>query len=124
MSEFTNCPDDWPDSALGCWRTYEGDFYERLEAAGFMTRPHKFNVYVRRRLPDKSLQHVKMWKNLLPEIDDMGKAFGSGTHEAIIDFEILFGRNSGKKKKGIRTTIMFERMPDMEKRIHGYKTHF
>ena len=65
-----------------------------------------------------------MWKNAVPDLDDRGEAFGSGVNEAIIDFEILFGRNSGKKKKGIRTTILFERMPDMEKKIQSYKTHF
>jgi hypothetical protein len=122
MRGFSISTDDWPDSVLA--GGYDEDFYERLEATGFYDHPHNFNVYVRRRLPDKSLQHVKTWKNVLPEIDEIAKEFDSGTHEAIIDFEILFGRNSGKKKKGIRTTIRFERMPDIEKKIHGYKTHF
>jgi hypothetical protein len=120
MSGFNYCSDDWPDSILA--GGYDEDFYVRLEATGFMARPHKFNVYVRRRLPDKTLQHVKRWKNLLPEIDEIGYAFGEG--EAIIDFEVLFGRNSGKKKKGIRTTIWFERMPTVEKKIHYDKTPF
>jgi hypothetical protein len=61
---FNNCPDDWSDNVLG--GDYDEDFYQRLEATGFYDHPHNFNVYVRRRLPDKFLQHVKTWENVLP----------------------------------------------------------
>ncbi len=122
MRGFNISTDDWPDSVRG--GGYDEDFYERPKATGFYEHPHKFNAYVRRRLPDKSLQHVKTWKNAVPNLDDLGEAFGSGVNEAIIDLEILFGRNSGKKKKGIRMTVRFMRMPDIEKKIHGNKTHF
>ena len=122
MRGFSISTDDWPDSVLA--GGYDEDFYERLEATGFYDHPHNFNVYVRRRLPDKSLQHVKTWKNAVPNLDDLGEAFGSVVNEAIIDLEILFGRNSGKKKKGIRTTIRFERMPDIENKYRVIKRNF
>ncbi len=86
---------DWPDDVLG--GGYDEDFFDRIRATGFMEKPHNFNVYVRRRLPEKSLQHVHTWNNRLPELDEVGYAFGAG--DAIIDFEVLFGRNSGKKKR-------------------------
>ena len=106
--------DDWPDNVLG--DGFDEDFYQRIAGTGFMDHPHKFNVYLRKRLPDKSLQKVRMWKNVLPEIDEVGIAFGAG--EAVIDFEILFGRSSGKKKKGIRTVVRFGENYDERKRIH------
>jgi hypothetical protein len=55
-------------------------------------------------------------------VDEVGYAFGVG--EAIIDLEILFGRNSGKKKKGIRTTINFQESWNYEKRMYNAKGAF
>jgi hypothetical protein len=68
---------------------------------------------------------VKTWKNAFPKFDELGEAFGSGVYEAIIDVEKLFGRNSGKKKKGIRTTIPFhEETWNRKKREHDWETAF
>jgi hypothetical protein len=95
----------------------EGDFYERLKPTNIFTHHYHFNIYLRRRLPDKSLQHVRMWKDVLPDIEEIGCIFGGGT--AIIDFEVLFGRNRGKKKCGIRAKINFdETMYNEKKRIY------
>jgi hypothetical protein len=57
-----------------------------------------------------------MWKNILPSTEEIGCTFGGGT--AIIDFEVLFGRNSGKKKRGIKAKISFDPRYDEKKRIH------
>ena len=121
VTEFSNSPDEQKDRIL--MLDTDNNFYERVKATGFLDHPHKFYVYVRRRLPDKSLQHVKTWKNVLPTFDDVGYAFGGG--KAIIDLEILFERNSGKKKKGIRTMIPFhEETWNRKKREHDWETAF
>ena len=122
VTEFSNSPDYRTDRIHMIGMDTDGDFYERVEATGFLDHPHKFYVYVRRRLPDKSLQHVKTWKNALPTPDDVGYAFGGG--KAIIDLEILFEKNSGKKKKGIRTTILFDKVWNEWKKEHDWKTAF
>ena len=49
-------------------------------------------------------QHVRTWKNVLPTFGDGRYAFGGG--KAIIDLEILFGKNSGKKESEPQSLFM------------------
>lgn len=90
------------------------DFYRRVKSTGIFTFPYHFNIYLRRRMPDKSLKHVHTWKDELPDPHEIGCTFGSG--DAIIDFEVLPGRYSGKKKRGIRAVLSFADTYDQFKR--------
>ena len=87
---------------------------KRLEATGIFKHPFHFNIYLKKRMPDKSLKHVHTWKDELPDSHEIGCTFGSG--EAIIDFEVLPGRFSGKKKQGVRAKIIFAESYDKFKR--------
>jgi hypothetical protein len=90
------------------------DFYRRVKLTGIITFPYHFNIYLRKRMPDKKLQHVATWKDELPDTHEIGCTFGSG--EAIIDFEVLPGRYRGKKKCGIRAILRFGESYDEHKR--------
>jgi hypothetical protein len=81
----------------------ETRFLDRVKSTGILTNPFRFNIYLKRRMPDKSLKHVHTWKDTLPDPDDIANIFGGG--EAIIDFEVLPGRYSGNKKRGIRVIM-------------------
>ena len=71
-------------------------------------------------MPDKSLKCVARWKDELPDSHEIGCTFGSG--EAIIDFEVLPGRFSGKKKQGVRAKIIFGESYDKFKREREQNT--
>ena len=96
----------------------ESRFFERIKSTGILTRPYRFNIYLRKRMLDKTLKHVHTWKNTLPDPEDIGITFGGG--EAVIDFEVLPGRYSGNKKRGIRVIMWFHESYDEKKRLHGY----
>lgn len=83
-------------------------FLERVKSTGIIENPrlHNFYVYLYRRSPyEKRLQHVKRWKNYLPNSEEIGCTLGGGT--AVIDFEVLYGRYSGKKKRSKRAVLRF-----------------
>ncbi|MGA2507263.1 MAG: hypothetical protein ABSF80_07290 [Chitinispirillaceae bacterium] len=94
----------------------EGRFYERIKSAIVSAHHYHFNIYLRRRLPDNSLEKVRMWSDELPDIDVVALAFGGGI--AVLDFEVLFGRQSGKKKRAFRQTFRFDESWDEKKRMH------
>ncbi|MBN1130674.1 MAG: hypothetical protein JXA71_16925 [Chitinispirillaceae bacterium] len=97
----------------------ETRFLERVKSTGILTHPYHFNIYLRRRMPDKSLKHVHTWKNTLPDPDDIGITFGGG--KAVIDFEVLPGRYGGNKKRGIRVVMWFHESYDEKKKENEYK---
>jgi hypothetical protein len=109
--------EDWCELIDCC---SESRFLERVKSTGILTHPYRFNIYLRRRMPDKTLKHVHTWKNALPDPEDIGITFGGG--EAVIDFEVLPGRYSGNKKRGIRVIMWFHESYDEKKRQNGYKT--
>ena len=78
---------------------------KRLASTGIFNHPFRFNIYLKKRMPDKSLKHVNIWKDELPNSHEIGCTLGSG--EAVIDFEVLPGRFSGRKKRGVRAVIRF-----------------
>jgi hypothetical protein len=94
----------------------ETSFYERVKSTGITKSPnkHSFHVYLRRRLPNWPLQHVKKWDNYLPGIDEIGCTLGKG--EAVIDFQVLYGRYTRKKKCSKRVVIRFGEAYEEKKR--------
>jgi hypothetical protein len=122
MTEETDYSTDLNDWCQEIDPLNEDNFYERLKPTGITTHHYHFNIYLRRRMPGKSLQKVRMWKNELPGIEEIALTFGGG--EAILDFEVLYGRKSGKNKRGIRKTLRFHESWNERKRKHDENTAF
>ena len=108
--------EDWCEMIDCC---NDSRFLERVKVTGILTHPYRFNIYLRRRMPDKTLKHVHTWKNELPDPEQIGITFGGG--EAVIDFEVLPGRYSGNKKRGIRAVMWFHESYDEKKRQNEYQ---
>jgi hypothetical protein len=114
MTKETYRNDELEDWCLDIDPDNEYFFKKRLEATGIFQHPLHFNIYLKKRLPDNKFQHVALWKDELPNSHEIGCTFGSG--EAVIDFEVLPGRYSGKKRRGVRIVHSYGESYDEFKR--------
>jgi len=63
-----------------CWEIDAADedrFFNKLKSTGITN--HSYNLYLRRKLSDNSLQRVHRWKSELPGIHEIAKKLGGGT---------------------------------------------